>query len=80
QKKSSEVWKLLAEIKKQFGLFGDVLEKTQRKIEAAGKELGNAEHRSRQISKRLEKVQELPSGEDDSIEHIQAIEADLDID
>lgn len=80
QKKSSEVWKLLAEIKKQFGLFGDVLEKTQRKIEAAGKELGNAEHRSRQISKRLEKVQELPSGEDDNIEHIQAIEADLDID
>ncbi|HHV36312.1 MAG TPA: DNA recombination protein RmuC [Candidatus Cloacimonetes bacterium] len=80
QKKSSEVWKLLAEIKKQFGLFGDVLQKTQKKIEAAGKELGNAEHRSRQISRRLEKVQELPADTDDTTDKIQAIESDLDID
>lgn len=61
QKKSSEVWKVLAEVKKQFGLFGDVLDKTQKKIEDAGKEIGHASHRSRQIEKKLRKVEELPT-------------------
>ena len=60
QKKSSEVWKVLAGVKKDFGLFGDVLEKTRRKIDDAGRELDHASHRSRQIVKKLSKVEELP--------------------
>jgi len=64
QKKSSEVWKVLAAVKKDFGLFGDVLEKTRRKIDDAGRELDNASHRSRQIVKKLSKVEELPEPED----------------
>lgn len=60
QKKSSEVWKTLAEVKKQFGLFGEVLEKTRKKIDEAGRELDNASHRSRQIEKKLRKVEQLP--------------------
>jgi DNA recombination protein RmuC len=63
QKKSSEVWKVLAEIKKQFALFGAVLDKTRKKIDDVGKELDNASHRSRQIEKKLRKVEELPSPE-----------------
>ena len=60
QKKSSEVWKVLAAVKKDFGLFGDVLDKTRKKIDDAGRELDNASHRSRQIVKKLSKVEELP--------------------
>lgn len=60
QKKSSEVWKTLAEVKKQFGLFGEVLDKTRKKIDEAGRELDNASHRSRQIVKKLRNVEELP--------------------
>ncbi len=61
QKKSSEVWKVLAAVKKDFGLFGNVLEKTRMKIESVGKELDKAHHRSRQIVRKLSKVEELPS-------------------
>ena len=79
QKKSSEVWLLLSDVKKQFGLFGEVVEKTKRKIISAGKELENVEHRSRQISRRLDKVQELPPEESKAIsEEIPALDDDLD--
>jgi DNA recombination protein RmuC len=63
QKKSSEVWKVLAEVKKQFSLFGEVLDKTRKKIDDVGKELDNATHRSRQIEKKLRKVEEFPASE-----------------
>ncbi|MFA7543962.1 MAG: DNA recombination protein RmuC [Candidatus Cloacimonadaceae bacterium] len=59
QKKSSEVWKLLVSVKKEFGTFGDVLEKAKKKIEAAGNELDNATNRSRMIERRLDKVEVL---------------------
>jgi DNA recombination protein RmuC len=62
-KKSSEVWKLLGAIKRDFSNFGEILDKTKRKIEDAGRELDNASHRSRQIEKKLTRVQELPSPE-----------------
>ncbi|MDI3504549.1 MAG: recombination protein RmuC [Candidatus Cloacimonadota bacterium] len=60
QKKSSEVWKVLAAVKKDFGLFGEVLDRTRKKIDSAGRELDKAHHRSRQIVKKLSKVEELP--------------------
>lgn len=60
QKKSSEVWKVLAAVKKDFSNFADILEKTRRKIDDAGRELDNASLRSNQIVKKLTKVQEYP--------------------
>nr|MDK2850320.1 recombination protein RmuC [Candidatus Cloacimonadota bacterium] len=60
QKKSSEVWNVLAAVKKDFKLFGEVLDRTRKKIDSAGKELDGAYHRSRQIVKKLDKVEELP--------------------
>ncbi|HQO18177.1 MAG TPA: DNA recombination protein RmuC [Candidatus Cloacimonas sp.] len=60
QKKTSEVWKILASIKSEFGKFGTILEKTQKKLQEASNNIEEASHRSRQIEKRLDKVQELP--------------------
>jgi DNA recombination protein RmuC len=60
QKRSSEVWKLLADIKKHFGSFGDLLDKAHERVEQAGKVIEDASKRSRTIESRLKKVQELP--------------------
>lgn len=60
EKRSSEVWVLLGKVKTQFEKFGEVLEKTQKKIEDAGKELANVGTRTKGINTALKKVQQLP--------------------
>ena len=60
EKRSSEVWKMLGAIKTQFGKFGDTLENVQKKIDAAGREIGEASQRHRVITNRLARVEELP--------------------
>jgi DNA recombination protein RmuC len=61
EKRSSEVWVLLGQIKTEFAKFGDVLKKVHDKIEQAGRELDNAGVRSRAIERKLRNVTELPS-------------------
>ena len=39
QKRSSEVWEILANVKKEFSAFGNVLEKAQKKIKEADNEI-----------------------------------------
>ncbi len=63
EKRSSEVWKLLGAVKTEFGKFGDLLEKTQTKLEQASKEIGNAKSKSRTIERKLGTIQELPEAE-----------------
>jgi len=63
QKRSSDVWKLLAAVKTEFQKFGDVIEKVQRKIDDAGKAIDGAKIRSRAIVRKLREVEELPAGE-----------------
>ena len=63
QKRSSEVWKMLGAIKSQFGKFGDVLENVQKKLDAAGKEIGEASNRHRIMTTKLAKIEELPTDE-----------------
>lgn len=60
QKRSSEVWRLLGIVKTEFVKFGDVLDKTQQKLDLASKELGEASKRSRSIERKLQNVQEIP--------------------
>ena len=61
EKRSSEVWQLLGKVKKEFGLFGTVLAQTKKKLQEASSSIDRAEVRSRVISRRLNKVQELPA-------------------
>lgn len=65
EKRSSEVWELLGVVKTEFGKFGDVLEKTKKKLDEASNTIDTASRRSRSIERRLREVQELPAGEDD---------------
>ncbi len=63
EKRSSEVWNILGAIKTEFGRFGDVLEKTRKKLELAANEISNAGVRTRAIQRKLRDVQELPAVE-----------------
>jgi DNA recombination protein RmuC len=64
QKRSSEVWQILGAVKNEFGKFGDVLEKAQKKINEANKELDNlVGTRTRLMLSKLRKVEELPAKE-----------------
>ncbi|MFA6979849.1 MAG: DNA recombination protein RmuC [Ignavibacteriaceae bacterium] len=63
EKRSSEVWSLLGAVKTEFGKFGDILEKTQKKLAEASNTIDDASKRSRAIERRLRDVQELPVGE-----------------
>lgn len=63
EKRASEVWQLLGAVKTEFGKFGDILEKTQKKLQEASNTIEDASKKSRNIERKLGKVQELPSGQ-----------------
>lgn len=63
EKRSSEVWQLLATVKVEFENFGVVLDKTQKKLVEASNVIEQAGVRSRAIQRKLRKVQELPQDE-----------------
>lgn len=64
QKRSSEVWQILGAVKTEFGKFSGVLEKAQKKISEANKELDNlVGTRSKMMLSKLKKVEELPSSQ-----------------
>ncbi|NII24353.1 DNA recombination protein RmuC [Pseudoflavitalea sp. X16] len=60
EKRSSEVWQLLGAVKTEFGNFGGILEKTQKKLQEASNVIEQAGARSRAIERKLRNVQELP--------------------
>ncbi|MEY7998751.1 DNA recombination protein RmuC [Clostridium sp. Mt-5] len=60
EKRSSEVWELLGAVKTQFSKFGDILEKTQKKLQEASNTIETASRKSRTIERKLRSVEELP--------------------
>jgi DNA recombination protein RmuC len=61
QRRSSEVWNLLAAVKTEFGKFGDALSAVKEKIDQASRKMEDVDVRSRVITKKLRDVEELPS-------------------
>jgi DNA recombination protein RmuC len=61
QKRSSEVWNLLATVKAEFGKFGESLSAVKEKIDQASRKMEDVDVRSRAITKKLRDVEELPS-------------------
>ena len=61
QKRSSEVWNLLAAVKTEFGKFGEALSAVKEKIDQASRKMEDVDVRSRVIRKKLRDVEELPS-------------------
>ena len=64
QKRSSEVWQILSAVKTEFGKFGGVLEKAQKKLNEANTELDSlVGTRTRVMLSKLKKVEGLPTAE-----------------
>lgn len=70
EKRSSEVWSLLDAIKNDFSKFGDLLDKTSKKLAEASNVIEDASVRSRVIQKKLDKVQGLPIGETPALDSV----------
>lgn len=62
QKRSSEVWNVLAAVKGEFAKFGDVLEKARKKLNEADRELDSlVGTRTRMMMSKLKKIEKLPA-------------------
>jgi DNA recombination protein RmuC len=57
EKRSSEVWKVLGEVKNEFGKFGEVLARTKAQLQTVANSIDQAEVRTRQIERRLKDVE-----------------------
>ncbi len=64
QKRSSEVWNVLAAVKGEFAKFGDVLEKARKKLNEADRELDSlVGTRTRMMMNKLRRIEKLPTAE-----------------
>jgi DNA recombination protein RmuC len=63
ERRSSEVWATLSAVKSEFGKFGDILDKTKKKLQEATHTIDNASRKSRTIERKLRKVEVLPGPE-----------------
>lgn len=63
EKRSSEVWKVLAAVKTEFGKFGDVLSKVKRQLNTASNTIEQTGMRTRAMERKLRAVEELPTEE-----------------
>jgi len=61
EKRSSEVWQLLGAVKTQFGQFGGLLEKVQKKLDQASTSIEDAARKSRTIERKLKDVEGVPA-------------------
>ena len=62
EQRSGEVWKLLGQVKSDFGRFADTLDKTRQKLQQASESIDTAFTRTRAIQKRLGAVETLEGG------------------
>lgn len=67
QQRSSEVWNLLAAVKTEWGKYGAVLEKVQKKLQEASNTMDEANVRNRAVGRKLKDVQELPAADTASV-------------
>jgi DNA recombination protein RmuC len=63
EQRASEVWKILAAVKSEFGKFGDVLERVKRQLQTASNTIDDTGVRTRAIERTLRGVEALPGGE-----------------
>ncbi|MCC6817718.1 MAG: DNA recombination protein RmuC [Bacteroidia bacterium] len=68
QKRSSEVWQILGAVKTEFGKFGEVLSKAQKKLNEANAEIDTlVGTRTKMMLSKLKQVEALPTDESDDL-------------
>ena len=68
QKRSGEVWRVLSEVKQEFGKFGDLMSKAQKNIQTGLNQLDDVMgKRTKAIENKLKKVESLPIGDEQKL-------------
>jgi len=65
EKRSSEVWEVLGAVKTEFAKFGNVLDKTKRKLKEASDTIDDAQTRAHVMTRKLKSVEALPQSQTD---------------
>ena len=65
EKRSSEVWTLLGGVKSEFEKFGDLLDKTNKKLQEISNTMERASAKTRTIQRKLKNVEALPVTDED---------------
>ncbi|MEG1605847.1 MAG: DNA recombination protein RmuC, partial [Clostridia bacterium] len=60
EQRSEEIWRLLGAVRGEFLKFGEALDRTRQRLDLAGQDLDAASTRTRQITRQLAKVEEMP--------------------
>ncbi len=76
QKRSSEVWSLLAGVKTEFGKFGEALSAVKDKLDQAARKMEDVDVRSRALTKKLRDVEELPTNPQPMLKDLLGTEED----
>lgn len=63
ERRSSEVWEILGAVKTEFGKYGEVLDKVQKKLQEASKTIDDVAVRKRAIDRQLRSVEAIPGAE-----------------
>lgn len=70
EQQTNEVWRLLDAVRLEFCKFGDVLEKTKKKLDEASATIDTASQRSRVLQKKLNKIQDIQGVEEAAAEEL----------
>jgi DNA recombination protein RmuC len=65
QQQSSDVWRVLGEVKTEFTKYSDVLAKVQKKLQEAANTVDSGLSRTRALERKLRGVEGLPAAEED---------------
>lgn len=68
EKRSAEIWNMLSVFKKEFAVYVELLEKTQKKLSEASNTIEDASKKSMKISKQLSKVEGIGDNDNPAIE------------
>ena len=73
EKRTSEVWQLLGMVKSEFGKFGDLLDKTNKKLLEISSTMEQATRKTRTIERKLKKVEALPVANEEEFYEIDTV-------
>lgn len=78
EQRASEVWRVLAAVKTEFGKFADVLDKVKRQLNTASRTIDQTGARTRAMERKLRSVEQLPDAEAVELLAIRGIDRERD--
>lgn len=74
ERRASEVWRVLAAVKTEFGKFGGVLEKVKKQLNSASRTIEQTGVRTRAMERKLRTVEQMPDTDAEDLLSLPALE------